>query len=62
MLEISVGELIALVATVFGLPTAFTGVCVWRLKRKIEKSERITEERDKAREENENFLINTMHV
>ena len=42
MLELSVGELIAIVAAAFGLPTAFTGFCVWQLKRKIEKRESLS--------------------
>lgn len=57
MLELTLGELIAIVAATFGIPTAFTGVCVWQLKRKIEKREQREEEREKAREENELFLI-----
>lgn len=57
MLEITVGEFIAIVATAFGLPTAFTGFCIWQLKRKIEKREKVEEEREKAREEHEIFMI-----
>ncbi len=57
MLELTLGEVIAIVAAAFGLPTAFTGICVWQLKRKIEKREKHEEEREKAREQNELFLI-----
>lgn len=57
MLQITIGEAIAILATAFGIPTAFTGLCVWQLKRKLEKRERIEEEREKAREENELFMI-----
>lgn len=57
MLEMTVGEIIAIVATAFGLPTAFTGFCIWQLKRKIEKREKVEEEREKAREEHEIFMI-----
>ena len=57
MLELSVGELIAIVAAAFGLPTAFTGFCVWQLKRKIEKREKHEEEREIAREQNQLILI-----
>lgn len=57
MLQITVGEAILILATAFGIPTAFTGFCVWSLKRKIEKREKLTEEREKAREENELFMI-----
>lgn len=57
MLEMTVGEIIVIVATAFGLPTAFTGFCIWQLKRKIEKREKVEEEREKAREEHEIFMI-----
>lgn len=57
MLELTLGEVIAIIATAFGIPTAFTGICVWQLKRKIEKREKIEEEREKAREQNELFMI-----
>ena len=57
MLQITVGEAILILATAFGIPTAFTGFCVWSLKRQIEKREKLTEEREKAREENELFMI-----
>ncbi len=57
MLELTLGEVIVLIATAFGIPTAFTGVCVWQLKRKIEKREKVEEEREKAREQNELFMI-----
>lgn len=57
MLEMTIGEAIAILATAFGIPTAFTGICVWQLKRKIEKREKVEEEREKAREQNELFLI-----
>lgn len=32
-------------------------ICVWRLQRKLEKREKLEEEREKAREQNELFLI-----
>ncbi len=57
MLELTLGEIVAILATAFGLPTAFTGICVWQLKRKIEKREKEEEEREKAREQNELLLI-----
>lgn len=57
MLELTLGEVIAIIATAFGIPTAFTGLCLWQLKRKIEKREKAEEEREKAREENELFMI-----
>lgn len=57
MLEMTLGEIIVIIATAFGIPTAFTGICVWRLQRKIEKREKLEEEREKAREQNELFLI-----
>jgi len=57
MLELTLGEVIAIIATAFGIPTAFTGFCVWRLERKIAKREKLEEEREKAREQNELFMI-----
>lgn len=57
MLELTLGEVIVIIATSFGIPTAFTGICVWQLKRKIEKREKVEEEREKAREQNELFMI-----
>ena len=57
MLEMTIAELVVIIATVFGIPTAFTGFCVWRLERKIAKREKLEEEREKAREQNELFLI-----
>lgn len=57
MLELTFGEVIAIIATAFGIPTAFTGFCVWRLERKIAKREKLEEEREKAREQNELFMI-----
>ena len=57
MLEITIAELVVIIATAFGIPTAFTGFCVWRLERKIAKREKLEEEREKAREQNELFLI-----
>lgn len=57
MLELTLGEVIVIIATAFGIPTAFTGFCVWRLERKIAKREKLEEEREKAREQNELFLI-----
>lgn len=57
MLELTIGQLIAIIVTTFGLPTAFTGFLVWRLERKITKREQAEEEREKAREQNELFLV-----
>ena len=57
MLEMTIAELVVIIATAFGIPTAFTGFCVWRLERKIAKREKLEEEREKAREQNELFLI-----
>lgn len=57
MLELTIGELLVIIATAFGLPTAFTGLCIWRLERKIEKREKLAEERERAREMNELFVI-----
>lgn len=57
MFELTIGEVVAIIATAFGIPTAFTGFCIWQLKRKIEKRERVEEEREKAREEHEIFMI-----
>ena len=57
MLELTLGEVIVIIATAFGIPTAFTGFCVWRLERKIAKREKLEEEREKAREQNELFMI-----
>ena len=57
MLELTLGELFSLITVTFGIPTAFTGFCVWQLKRKIEKREKEQEAREAAREENENFLV-----
>ena len=57
MLELTIGQLIAIIASVFGLPTAFMGFLVWRLERKITKREQAEEEREKAREQNELFLV-----
>ena len=57
MLKMTIAELVVIIATAFGIPTAFTGFCVWRLERKIAKREKLEEEREKAREQNELFLI-----
>lgn len=57
MFELTIGQLAVILATTFGLPTAFTGVCVWRLQRRIIKREKVEEARELAREENENFLV-----
>ena len=57
MFELTIGEVVAIIDTAFGIPTAFTGFCIWQLKRKIEKRERVEEEREKAREEHEIFMI-----
>lgn len=57
MLEMTIAELVVIIATAFGIPTAFTGFCVWRLERKIAKREKLEEEREKAREQNELFMI-----
>ena len=57
MLELTLGEFLAIVATAFGIPTAFTGLCVWKLQRKIQKREEVEEVRELAREENLNFIV-----
>ena len=49
MLELTLGELLAIVATAFGILTAFTGLCVWKLQRKIQKREEVEEAREIAR-------------
>ena len=57
MLELTLGELLTIAVTAFGIPTAFTGFCVWQLKRRIEKREKVEEVRETAREENLNFIV-----
>lgn len=39
------------------IPSAVTGLLFWRFQKKIEKSDRAREQKEKAREENEVMLI-----
>lgn len=40
-----------------GIPTAITGLCMWQLKRTIDKAEKAREEREAARIKNEILII-----
>lgn len=52
-MENSILSLIALM----GIPSAITGLCFWRIQKRIEKEERKRDEVEKARETNEFMLI-----
>ena len=57
MLDLTLGELLAIASTIFAIPTTFMGICVWKLQRKIQKREEIEEARELAREETLNFIV-----
>ena len=53
MVEISVLGLLSLM----GVPTALTGLFVWMLQKRMTNAEKRSEQREKAREENEILMI-----
>ena len=42
------------------IPSAIVGLAIWLLQRKISKSEKAREEREKVREKNELYIIETV--
>jgi hypothetical protein len=53
MVEISVLGLLS----IMGVPTALTGLFVWMLQKRMTNAEKRSEQREKAREENEILMI-----
>lgn len=52
-------DLIAAVAF-FGIPSAFTGLCFWALKKQLDSKDKKREEQEQAREKNEFLLIKSV--
>jgi len=49
-----------LIAFIACIPSAIVGLAIWALQRKISSAEKAREEREKIREKNELFLIDTV--
>lgn len=50
MIELNIGSLFLAAITAMGIPTAITGMAVWKLKKEIEKREEKLEEKEKNTE------------
>ena len=49
-----------LIALIACFPSAMVGFAIWALQRKITKAEKAREEREKVREQNELYIIDTV--
>lgn len=58
MISMTVTQLIA----ALGIPTALTGFFFWFLQRKIDKREKLNDEREQKREKNEILIIKSVNA
>lgn len=58
MIDISIGAFLAAI----GIPSALTGFFFWILQRKIDRREKIAEEREQKRERNEMLVIKSINA
>ncbi|MDO4305968.1 MAG: serine/threonine protein kinase [Eubacteriales bacterium] len=50
-------SLVVTIVVAMSIPSGITGFCFWRIQKKIEKRDKILEEKEKQKEENELLLI-----
>lgn len=58
MIDMSIGAFLAAI----GIPSALTGFFFWFLQKKIDKREKLAEEREQRREKNEMLVIKSINA